>query len=185
MSPHDDRLPCGAELEALVAQATEGTPAADPRHQERCPYCQTALRGLGTAWEDVRALARVPVPVPHGLTVRVMRRVRNLAGRAARNLILAVPRGRTQISHDVIARVAGHTALAVPDVHFASARPAPGRPGEPDRLDLSVRLVAAYGPALHAVAAAVRAVLRRRLRTLTGADVGQIDITFSDLDHRA
>src|SRR3712207_8037602 len=56
-------LPCGVALEALVGQVVEREPPADPAHQASCPYCQAALRGLRTAWGDLRALASEPVRV--------------------------------------------------------------------------------------------------------------------------
>src|SRR3954470_18103035 len=153
-----DRLPCDVELDTLVAQITDDAPATAPdlAHQASCPYCQTALRGLREAWSDVQALARTPVPIPPGLTARIMHRVRDLARHAAENLILTGTRGHTQISHTVIAQVARRTTMAVPGVLFASAQLTPGHPDDPGRLDLAIRLVTIYGPALEAIAAAVR-----------------------------
>src|SRR3954447_22050132 len=203
-----DRLPCDVELATLVAQITDNAPATAPAlaHQASCSYCQTALRDLREAWRDVQALARAPVPIPPGLTARIMHRVRDLARHAAENLILTgtppgfIPRppppprhaaenliltgtrGHTQISHTVIAQVARRTTLAVPGVLFASARLTPGQADDPARLYLAIRLVTIYGPALDAIAAAVRSTLNRRLSTITGANVDRIDITFTDID---
>jgi uncharacterized alkaline shock family protein YloU len=179
-----DRLPCDVELATLVAQITDNAPATAPAlaHQASCSYCQTALRDLREAWGDVQALARAPVPIPPGLTARIMHRVRDLARHAAENLILTGTRGHTQISHTVIAQVARRTTLAVPGVLFASARLTPGQADDPARLYLAIRLVTIYGPALDAIAAAVRSTLNRRLSTITGANVDRIDITFTDID---
>lgn len=182
LDPKPERLPCGVELDALVAQVADDAPGPDAEHEATCPYCQTALRGLGAAWGDFQSLARAPVPIPRGLTARIMHRVRDLAHRAAQNVILASTRGHTQISHTVIAQVARRAALAVPGVLFASAQPTPGQAKDPDHLTLSVRLVTTYGPTLHAIADAVRTTLRRRLATLTGAEVERIDITIIDID---
>lgn len=176
-----DRLACGVDLDSLVAQVTDDASPVNPAHQAGCPYCQTALRGLRQSWADVQALAREPVPIPPGLTARIMRRVRELARDAAHNVILAGARGRTQISHAVIAQVAGRGALAVPGVLFASARPTAGQPNDPGRVALAIRVVTTYGPALQAIAAAVRSTLHRRLPHLTGAEVADIDIAFIDV----
>jgi len=181
LDPNPERLPCGVELDALVAQVADDAPAPVAEHQATCPYCQTALRGLGAAWRDFQSLARAPVPIPPGLTARIMHHIRDLAHRAAQNLILAGTRGHTQISHTVITQVARRAALAVPGVLFASVRPTPGQAKDPDLLTFSVRLVTTYGPTLHAIAAAVRTTLRRRLATLTGAEVERIDITIIDI----
>jgi uncharacterized alkaline shock family protein YloU len=181
LAPGQDRLPCGTALDALVAQITDATPPPDPAHQAQCPFCQTALGDLRRGWDDLQDLARAPVPIPPGLTARVMTRVRSLARRAAGHVILAGPRGHTHISHDVVSQIARQAALTVPGVVFASARSTPAQPADAARLDLAIRVVATYGPALHALAAAVRATLRRQLPRLTGARAETIDITVADI----
>jgi uncharacterized alkaline shock family protein YloU len=176
-------LPCGVDLDTLIAEITDAAPPPDPAHQARCPHCQTALRALLGSWSDLQTLARAPVPVPPGLTARVMGRVRDLAHRAAEHLIFAHPRGQTQISHHVVAQVARSAALAVPGVLFASAIPQAPEPAgaRTARVAVTVRLVTSYGPALTAVAAAVRSTLEWRLSRLLGAEVDRIDVTFTDI----
>ena len=181
LNPAHDRLPCGVELDALVTQVADDVPPADGPHQARCPYCQTALGALRESWGDLRALAREPVPIPPGLTARIMRRVRHLAARVADTFVLATVHGRTSISHGVIAQVARRAALAVPGVLFASAHPAAGHPAEPARLAVALRLVIAFGPAADALAAAVRASVRRRVPRLTGAEITAIDVAIEDI----
>lgn len=181
LEPNHNRLPCGVELDTLVEQITEGTSPRDPDHQAHCPYCQTALRGFRQGWNDVQTLAGVPVPIPPGLTMRIMTRVRALARRAAQNIILTSGRGHTQISHQVIAQIARRIALAIPGTVFASAHPKPGETADPIRVKLTLRLITTYGPALHPHAAAVRATLNRRLPNLTGAEIDTIDINFIDI----
>jgi uncharacterized alkaline shock family protein YloU len=181
LSPQQNELPCGVELETLVTQVADGATAPDPTHQTHCPYCQRALGDLRRAWGDVQTLASAPVPIPAGLTLRVMSRVRILARRAGDNIVLAGTRGHTQISHSVIAQVARSAALTVPGVLFASVRLTPGQTAAPARLDLAIRLVTTYGAPLQPVAAAVRAILRRRLPAVTGADVAAIDVVFADI----
>ncbi len=174
-------LPCGAGLDTLVEQVTEGTSSPDPGHQAHCPYCLTALRGFRQGWSDLQTLAHTPVPIPPSLSTRIMTRVRALARRAAQNILLAGPHGRTQISHQVIAQIARRLVLAIPDLLFASAQPEPGETGDPTCVNLTLRLITTYGPALHPLAAAVRSTLNRRLPGLTGAEIGTINITITDI----
>lgn len=177
----NNQLPCGISLDTLLAQVADQLPAPDPAHQAHCAYCQTALRALQLSWSDIQTLSRAQVPIPAGLTARIMTRIRDLAHRAVRNVILVSPRGHTQISHDVIAQIARRAALAVPGVLFASAQPGPQQPADPAHINLVVRLITTCGPALHAIAARVRSTLSERVHAQTGADISTIDITFADI----
>jgi uncharacterized alkaline shock family protein YloU len=181
MTPPEHRLPCGAELDALVTQVTDETPPPDPAHQLRCPYCRTALHALTRSWADVQTLAAEPVPTPPGLSARVMGRVRELAVHMTTTFVLATARGHTRINHGVIGQIAHRAALTVPGVLFASAQAGPGHATDPARLTLSLRLVIAFGPAAHALADAVRAAIREQLPRLTGATVSSIDVTIDDI----
>jgi len=174
-------LPCGVDLDSLIAQVAEDRPPADPAHQANCPYCQVSLRAFRGGWRDVQALADEPVPIPPGLTERIMVRVRALSARLVDSIQLATPRGDTRVSHAVVGQVVRRAALAVPGVLFASAHPRPHDPPEPARLSVAVHLVVAFGPALDALAAAVRAVIHQRVPALTGADLGRIDLTIEDV----
>jgi uncharacterized alkaline shock family protein YloU len=175
------RLPCGKRLEEILAQVADGAPAEDETHQAGCPYCQTALRRLRRAWTDVTDLAREPVNVPDGLTAQIMARVRVLAAQAADFILLGHPRGETRVSHAVVARIAQRLARTIPGVVFASARVEPRNPPLPDRVDLSIRLVVTFGPALHRVADAVRTIVRRQTPRLTGAQFDRIEIRIDDV----
>jgi hypothetical protein len=181
MTPELRRLPCGADLEQLVAQVADTEPAANPAHQARCPYCQATLRGLRDAWQDFHTLAIQPVPIPATLTAQIMARVRILARHATDSILLGHPRGETRISHALVGRVIGRVALGVPGVIFASARPIPHQPPDPRRLGVTIRLVVAYGPAIEALVQAVRAIIDRHVPALTGAQLTQIDITIEDI----
>jgi uncharacterized alkaline shock family protein YloU len=181
LGPDSNRLPCGVELERLIDQIIEHRPPDDPAHQETCPYCQTALHDLRRAWDDVQTLAHAPVAIPPGLTASVMVHVRSLARRAAQSIIVAGPRGQTRISHAVIAQIGRRAALAVPGILFATVQPIRASSVATDRVNLAIRVVASYGPALRPLADAVRARLRRRLPPLTGAEIEKIDVTFSDI----
>ena len=181
MTARPDPLPCGMPLEDLLEQVTETAAPANPEHQSSCPYCQTALRRLRRGWADVTDLASQPVRVPSGLTLQVMTRVRALAAQAADYLLLGCRRGDTLISHSVVGRIVQRLARTVPDVTFASARVEPPYPSQPDRLDLSIRLVVTLGPSLVRVADSVRETVRQYTLRLTGARVDRIDITIDDI----
>ena len=181
MNANPRRLPCGAEIEQLVAQVADNEPAADPAHQAHCPYCQATLRRLRDAWEDVHTLANQPVPIPPTLTAQIMARVRILVRHAGDSILLGHPRGATRISHVVIGRVIQRVALAVPGVIFASARPIAHEPPDPRRLSVAIRLVVAYGPPIEALVEGVRAIIDRHVSAQTGAHLTRIDITIEDI----
>jgi hypothetical protein len=181
MTDQTERLPCGVRLEELLAQVADGAPAEDAAHQSGCPYCQTALRRLRRAWSDVTDLASEPVNVPDRLTAQIMARVRVLAGQTADFILLGHPRGETRVSHDVVVRITQRLARTIPGVVFASARVEPHNSPLPDRVDLSIRLVVIFGPALHRIADAVRTIVRRHTPRLTGAQLDHIDIKIDDI----
>jgi uncharacterized alkaline shock family protein YloU len=180
VSAPPDQLPCGTELEALAAQITDGIPVPDPEHQARCPYCQTALTALSCSWDDLQAFASEPVNIPPALTSRIMTRVRELAARAATNLVLATHRGQTRISHAVIGQIARRATLTVPGVVFASVQTTPDQ-ADPTQVTLTLRLVIAFGPAADTLADTVRAAVHHRLPRLTGAGISSIDIRIEDI----
>ena len=181
MTAEPERLPCGAELEALVIQVTGDGQPVDPAHQNSCPYCHTALRYLRQGWADVQALTREPVPIPPRLTAQIMARVRTLARHVTSSILLGNHRGETRISHSVLGQVIQRVAAAVPGVVFASAKPIPHEPPEPGRLSVNIRLVVAFGPTIHTLTHAVRQAIDRRVPRLTGAQLSRIDITIEDI----
>lgn len=181
MTDQPDRLPCGVGLEELLAQVADGAPPADETHQSSCPYCQTTLRRLRRGWSGVTELTREPVAVPSGLTAQIMERVKALAAQTADFILLGHPRGETRVSHAVVGRIVQRLARAVPGVVFASAQVEPRQFPLPDRVDLSIQLVVAFGPVLHRVAEAVRETVRRQTLRLTGAHIDRIDIKIDDI----
>jgi hypothetical protein len=68
-------LPCGADLDALVAQVADGTPG-DEAHQAGCPHCQAALAELQELWSLVDRLARERVEAPERIDLVVLGRIR-------------------------------------------------------------------------------------------------------------
>ena len=170
-----ERLPCGTELAALIAQVANGAPTADPAHQAECPYCRAALGRIRELWGDVRALANVPVRAPRGLLDTVKARVSGPAGAVT---LPDATRGHTQVSERVLAGVAREAAQAVPAVAFASVLAHPAGPGS---VVVRVRLVAAYGPSLPVLAAAVREQIVTRVRRMTGVRVTEVEVSVDDL----
>jgi uncharacterized alkaline shock family protein YloU len=181
----DERLPCGVTLEALLMQVADGEPAGDPAHQRTCPYCQTALRRLEQGWADVKVLTLQPVAIPRGLTAMIMQRIRTLTGYLVDSILLGHRRGETRIRHTVVAKIIRDLAATVPGVVFASVELSPQQPPHPRRVNVAVRLIVNFGPAMERVADAVRLVLRRRIPPLTGAELDRIDITISDVVARS
>lgn len=181
MTADRERLPCGVELEPLVVQVADDQPPADPAHQDRCPYCQAALRSLRQGWDDVQALRREPVPIPPRLTAVIMARVRMLSHRLGDSILLGHRRGETRISHRLVGLVIQRVASAVPGVLFASAKLIPHDPPEPRRLSVAIRLVVAFGPTIDVLTGAVRHVIDQRVPHLTGAELSRIDITIEDI----
>ena len=181
MTAEPEQLPCGVELEALVIQVTDSQSPVDPAHQNNCPYCQSALRGLRQGWGTVQALTREPVPIPPRLTAQILARVRALARHVTDSILLGHPRGETRISHTVLGQVIQRIARSVPGVVFASAKPIPHDPPEPAHLSVAIRLVVAFGPAIETLTHTVRHVIDRRVPTLTGAELSRIDVTIEDI----
>lgn len=174
-------LACGTPLEALIDQVVEHSTAVDAAHQASCVYCQAALVALGEAWGEVQAFARQPVPVPAGLTERIMARIRALIARIGDSVVLIGARGETRISERVIGRIASAAALTVPGVVLPSARRIAVDPRDRSRVRLGLRLVIAFGPSIDALAAAVRAQVSARVRAQTGARVAGVDIAVEDI----
>jgi len=177
----DHRLPCGVEFEALLDQVADDEPAPNTAHQDNCPYCQAALRRLRQDWTHVHSLAQEPVPIPEGLTAKIMARVRTLAGHLADSILLGYPRGETRISHVALSRTIQRLAAIVPNVAFASVKLLPHDPPQPRRLNVTIRLIVTFGPPIERIADAVREMLNRRVTSLTGARLDRIDITINDI----
>jgi hypothetical protein len=76
-------LPCGADLDALVAQVADGAPG-DLEHQAGCPHCQAALAQIEELWSLAGQLARERVEAPDRIDAVVMGRIQRaiLTGKA-------------------------------------------------------------------------------------------------------
>ncbi len=174
-------LACGTPLEALIDQVAEGRVSVDAAHQAVCRDCQAALVALGEAWGEVRAFAREPVPVPAGLSERIMARIRALLARVGDSVVLLGARGETRVGERVIAQVARVAALTVPGVVWPSASRMWVDPGDRSRVWLALRLVIAFGPSIDELADTVRERVSARVSTQTGARVDGVDIAVQDI----
>ena len=81
--PNLPPLPCGADLDPLVAQVADGAVPRDPGHQAGCPHCQAALAQLRELWSLAGRLARERVDAPDRIDAVVMGRIQRaiLAGK--------------------------------------------------------------------------------------------------------
>jgi len=177
MALSDDRgqLACGMEVDALVKQVTQGTPAVDPAHQRDCAHCARALEGIRSVWRDVRGFAEQPVTAPGDLLRQVMSRVRS---QSTLFLLASQPLGSTSVSAAVVGQIARRAAADVDGVAFASAFVANAPDGS---ATVRVRMIIAYGPSIDALANAVRARVVTAVMALTGARVAGVDVFGDDL----
>lgn len=175
-------LACGVTLDLLVDQVTtKQQRPVDAAHQASCAHCQAALVALREAWGELRCFARQPVAVPPGLSERIMTHVSALRSRWGDGAVLAGERGETRIGERVIARVARGAALAVPGVALASALGVIVDPASRDQVRLRLRLTITFGPAVDALADAVRAQVSQQVSAQTGTRVAGVDIAVEDL----
>lgn len=174
-------LACGTPLEALIVQVAEHHTPVDGAHQASCAYCQAALVALGEAWAEVQAFARQPVPVPAGLTERIMSRIGALIARIGDSVVLIGARGDTRVSERVVGQIARAAALTVPGVVVSSALLIVVDPHDRGRVRLGLRLVIAFGPSIDALANTVRARVSARVSAQTGARVAGVDIAVEDI----
>jgi uncharacterized alkaline shock family protein YloU len=174
-------LVCGTRLEVLIDQVAEGHAPSDGAHQAGCAYCRAALVALGEAWGDLQAFAREPVPVPVGLSERIMSRIGALIARMGDAVVLIGERGETRVSDRVIGRVARAAALTVPGVVLPSAMWIGVDPRDRGRVRLGLRLVIAFGPSIETLADAVRERVGAVVSAQTGARVAAVDIAVQDI----
>jgi|1185.fasta_scaffold266688_2 uncharacterized alkaline shock family protein YloU len=191
-----ERLPCGASLDRLVDQVTEGGLPQDAEHQRRCPHCRAALAELRDSWASVQDLAADEVHAPAALLSAVMARVREVS----RNPWYAVfpgAQGGTRIAARVVGMVVGLAAESVPNVGLAVGRgrsvepSAAGHDGEPGTrvgvaghfVAVDVKVVVDYGAPIAEVARQLRDRIRRELRRHTGLHTTEVNIEVVDV-HR-
>jgi len=170
-----DRLPCGVDQAAVLAQIAEGAGTVDLAHQAECPYCRAAVGRIDDLWSDVRALADVPVRAPRDLLADVSA---HAVGPAGAVTLRDATGGHTEVGERVLAGVARKAAESVPEVAYASVLAHAAGPG---RVVVRARLVTAYGPSLVSVAAAVADEIVTHVRRMTGVEVLSVDVSVDDL----
>lgn len=169
------KLGCGRDLAPLVDQIAEGAPAPDPGHQAQCPFCQDALVRLRVAHDALREVAGESVPVPRGLSARVLERLR----RERRDLVIgASAAGRDTVSEFIVAQIARRAALAVDGVLNASVSTDATEAG----VSLRLHLTAELGPPLPELADTVRDHVGDDVWALAGVRVLRVDVAVDAVD---
>ena len=184
-----DQLPCGADVDDLIAQVADGDAALRTPHQAGCPHCQAALAEYDQLFAPVRELAAEPVPVPDAVLEEVLRRIRSSLPDSLYGE-LPGPRGVTRIAGHLVALTARTAAQHVTGVRVALARTArhPGDDGTEAAAGvtgtstaLRVTIAAGWGEDLYALADRIRHAVADAVRTTTGLQPVQIDIIVDDV----
>lgn len=204
-----DRVPCGALLDDLLEQVADGTPPADPAHQETCPHCRAALTELADVWAPVRRLAAEHVTAPPMLTSTIMERVHAIAAHGW-HAVLTGHSGVLRIAAWVVAVIARRAAAGVPGVGTVTGQVTPpaaalGRvpagfpPAGPSRsqraaaagigvagrqVDIRIAVTAAAWRPLPALAEQIRRRVSAEVSATTGLAVAAVDVEVTDLDRR-
>jgi uncharacterized alkaline shock family protein YloU len=192
----DHLLPCGASLDAFLAQVADRRPPRDPEHQRTCPHCRAALAELEQLWGPVHELADEPVKAPADLLATVMARIREIS-RNPWYAVVPSATGGTRIAARVVGAVARLAAQSVPQVDVAIGR---GRtvPADDDRTALDAAagvdvavvgthvivdldITVDYGAAIPEVARQVRAAVLRDLQQHTGLTTTEVNVTVVDV----
>lgn len=194
-----DQLPCGADIDDLIAQVADGDAVHRTRHQAGCPHCQVALAEYDQAFAPVRELAAEPVPVPDTVLEEVLRRIRGSLPDPTYG-VLPGPLGVTRIAGHVVAVTARTVTERVLGVRVALARtegrdisadsdpvphPDPGATVSAGvagaSTALRITVAAAWGEDLHALADRIRGTVARAVRTTTGLRAVEIDVVIDDV----
>lgn len=184
-----DRLPCGADVDDLLAQVADGDAASRNPHQVGCPHCQAALAEYDEVFSSVRELASEPVPVPEAVLEEVLRRVRRSLPDSLYG-VLPGPRGITRIAGHLVALTARTATERVHGVHVALAK-TDGHPSDGGTevsagvaglsTALRVTVAAGWGEDLQDLADRIRNAVADAVRTTTGLQPVQIDIVIDDI----
>jgi uncharacterized alkaline shock family protein YloU len=193
-----ERLPCGAEVAALVEQVATGRGDQRSDHQATCLHCSTLLPELDRLWAPMREFTREQVTPPPELVTAVMRQVRRLVAAAWLGLRSGA-RGTTRVARWVVARIAGLAARQVPGVHqvlshvadvdpVSEPAPAAHKSQRRDAADVGtgrtaihLDLITEYGESIPNVTQAVRRTVIHQIQDLTGLEVTEVNITVDDI----
>lgn len=193
-----DRLPCGADIDALLAQVADLGAVPRTAHQHNCPHCQATLAEFDRLWGPVRQLVAEHITTPSGLLSAVMRRVREITSDVW-HAVTPGDRGSTRIAAQVIATVARLAAGRVPGVWVALGRttnPTAARAAETATRQqrypgaavgvagttavVEIALATTYGQPIAAVAQHARREVIHDLQALTGIQA-EVNITVDDI----
>lgn len=203
----EEQLPCGRQLDDLIEQVADRRPSKDASHQDRCPHCRAALSELTELWTPLHELAEQDVSAPPNLTKTVMELVAAIAANGWHAIVRA-DQGVTRIAAWVVAIIARRAALAVPGVLTVTGATAPPVDGVDEngavftqsqpRLDqrqsaagigvagrhvvVDLEVTADAVTPLPALGHAVRRSMGRLVPALTGLDVVEVNVTFTDIE---
>jgi len=119
-------LPCGAEVDPLLEQVTDGRAADLDAHQRECVHCQAAIAEFTALWAPVAETAAIPVPAPPGLTAAVMSQIRVLV-RDVWYTLQTTDLGVIRIAARIVATLARDAARTIPGVRVALGRSTHGK----------------------------------------------------------
>jgi uncharacterized alkaline shock family protein YloU len=193
-----ERLPCGAEVAALVEQVATGRGDQRSDHQATCLHCSTLLPELDRLWAPMREFTREQVTPPPGLVTR-----RHAPGPpVGRGRLAGLAQwrpGTTRVARWVVARIAGLAARQVPGVHqvlshvadvdpVSEPAPAAHKSQRRDAADVGtgrtaihLDLITGYGESIPNVTQAVRRIVIHQIQDLTGLEVTEVNITVDDI----
>lgn len=184
-----DRLPCGADVDEVIAQVADGDAAVRTPHQADCPHCQAAMAEYDQLFDPVRELAAKPVQVPDAVLEEVLRRIRGSLPDTLYG-VLPGPLGVTRIAGHLVALTARTAAEQVPGVHVALAKTGRGSDSGGAAVSagvtglstaLRITIAAGWDEDLQALAHRIRGTVARAVRTTTGLQPVQIDIVIDDI----
>ncbi len=192
-------LPCGAEVDSLFEQVTDGHAADLDDHQRDCVHCQAALAELSALWAPVTETAAAPVSAPPGLTAAVMSQIRVLV-RDVWYTLQTTDMGVIRIAARIVAALGRDAARAVPGVRVALGRSthsklaalaekatfahrhphaAVGVLGRTAVVDLAVAVE--YGEPVHEVARTIQQQVIASLRDSIGLQTVNVNVTVDDV----
>lgn len=192
-------LPCGAEVDPLLEQITDGRATDLDAHQRECVHCQAAIAEFTALWVPVTESAAEFVPAPSGLTAAVMSQIRVLM-RDVWYTLQTTELGAIRIAARIVAALARDSARMAPGVRVALGRSSQGpmaalaeeatlkhhHPhsavgvlGRTAIVDLAVAV--SYGDPVHEVARDIQRHVIRTLRDDVGLKTVVVNVTVDDV----
>jgi uncharacterized alkaline shock family protein YloU len=192
-------LPCGAEIDPLLAQVADGHAAELDAHQRECVHCQAAIAEFTALWAPVTETAATFVPAPPGLTAAVMSQIR-VTIRDVWYTLQTTELGAIRIAARIVATLARDSARLVPGVRVVLGRSSHGKMaalaeeasfrhhhphaavgvlGRTAIVDLAVAV--SYGDPVHEVARDVQRQVIRTLREDVGLKTVVVNVTVDDV----